>query len=213
MEIKVAPLLNNDLKKWSAKLNLYDESDARTHALIKFGRAGGQRTDTYVAAQVQHINCHLVKGKVVIVFTIVKDKILLSQPREQTIYGTGSIDNCPNLALLWYLSTKRKVFVREDFRDMIEHGDFKIKDECKTWPLFSCLNTDTDAVENDGLGKAMKLSASKLLAKRYTPRSLRSGCVCQFLLNSIKSKGTVDTNDYISIKTHIGWRDEKSILA
>ena len=108
---------------------------------------------------------------------------------------------------------KRKVFVREDFRDMIEHGDFKIKDECKTWPLFSCLNTDTDAVENDGLGKAMKLSASKLLAKRYTPRSLRSGCVCQFLLNSIKSKGTVDTNDYISIKTHIGWRDEKSILA
>ena len=67
-------------------------------------------------------------------------------------------------------------------------------------------------VDNNTLSKSMKLSAAKHLAKRYTPRSLRSGCVCQFIINGIRSKGSVDTSDYIAIKTHVGWRDEKSIL-
>ena len=132
---KVSPLLNKDLRTWTSRLNLYDEGDARINAIIQYGRAGGQRIDTYVAAQIQHIKWHLVDDKIVSIFTIVKDKVLLHEPREQTIYGTGNMITCPNLALLWYLSTKRHVFTCDDFQQLIRTGDFQVRQECLTWPL------------------------------------------------------------------------------
>lgn len=208
---KVAPLLNKDMKSWTSKLNLYVESDARLNAFIKYGRAGGQRTDTYHFAKLGHVHWYLQNDRIATIFEIWKDKILLSESRQQTIYGCEEINSCPNKALLWYLAHIRQVFKVGDYKDVLSSGDFTLKEGYEHHPLFSKLGSN-DVCPPKNLSNAMKISAKLHLKKRYTPRSLRSGCICQFLINSIKQRATIDTSDYAAIKTHIGWQNEKSVL-
>lgn len=209
---KVAPLLNQDLRIWCSKLNFYSEAESRLIAVLLFGRASGQRVDTYAAVTLRHLKFFRVNSKLACIMKIVKDKVLLSEPREQTIYGTGTLSSCPVLALLWYLYTKRCVFhSATSFTEFIENGSLSPRDECLDWPMFAALGNNTKTIANKELATSMKRSAHLLLTKRYSPRSLRSGCVCQFLINSIQRKKTIDGNDFKAIQMHIGWRDDKSM--
>ena len=52
---KVEPLFNPDMKLIRSKLNLNVESDARTNAMMYFGRHGGNRGDSYEYMRLKHL--------------------------------------------------------------------------------------------------------------------------------------------------------------
>lgn len=135
---KVAPLLNKDMKAWTSKLNLYIESDSRLNAFIKYGRAGGQRTDSYQFGKLGHVHWYLRNTRIATIFEICKDKIPLSEPR-QTNYSCEDFNSCPNKALLWYLAHIRQVFNIGGYDAVLSSGDFNFKEGYEKQPLFTKL--------------------------------------------------------------------------
>ena len=99
---KVNPLYNIEREKIRASLDLRKELDARTNAVMYFGRAGGNRGDTYESMTLGHLEFKKVptteNNFVISVYCkIVKDKVLLSAPRYQTIMGSENHSQCPVL--------------------------------------------------------------------------------------------------------------------
>ena len=214
---KVNPLYNTERDKIRDSLDLSKELDARTNAVMYFGRAGGNRGDTYEAMKLSHLEFKKVHtGENDFVITVyckvVKDKVLLSFPRYQTIMGSESHRECPVINLLIYLANHRNVFVAGSVVDVINSGDFSLKTGCGEWPLFSELRSDTAVAKPKHLSFYLIKASEQAIGKRFSMRSLRSGCVCQAIINSIIRNNRVTTSDYVAIQKHVGWTKGDSAM-
>ncbi len=135
----------------------------------------------------------------------------MDEPRSQTLYGSADHQNCGNMSLLWYLCHWRRVFEHSNDPNVLwTSGNFKMKEECLLEPLFKAINTDEAATPKD-ISNTIKNYAKKHLGKRYSFRSLRSGCVCQVFINSILRCGHVTQETRQAVKLHVGWLQEGSM--
>ncbi len=213
---KVQPLLNHDRKLLRSKLDKNLLNDARADVLFSFCRSSGLRGDSFQHMKLKDLTFQKITNSrgistLVVSLSIWKDKFVLDEPRCQTLYGCGNHQECGNMSLLWYLSHWRKVFEKSNDPDIIwTSGDFKIKENCLQEPLFKAINTDEDATPKD-ISNTIKNYAKKHLGKRYSFRSLRSGCVCQVFINSILRSGHVTHETKQAVKLHVGWLQDTAM--
>ncbi len=81
-----------------------------------------------------------------------------------------------------------------------------MKEECLWEPFFKVINIDQGATSKD-----ISNTIKKHLGKRYSFRSLRSGCVCQVFINSILRCGHVTHETRQAVKLHVGWLQDSSM--
>ena len=110
-----------------------------------------------------------------------------------------------------YLANHRQVFNVGDLKQVVDNGDFTLKQGAVNWPIFSELRSDTVSAKAKHLSFYL-IKASEKVGKRFSMRSLRSGCVCQAIINSIIRNNRVTTDDYVAIQKHVGWTKGDSAM-
>jgi len=215
---KSLPLMNNAMEKLRKVLNVNMEHDSLLDMLIVFGRYSGLRFDTLRFIKIDDIKFskRIVMDKYVMYIAemfLVKDKSKVRTSRLKVYYGNLVLSQCPILPIIFYLFQHREAFMSSTLSGVLE-GDFRLKDEVKNQYLFVVPNK-LEQMENKRASAYMRqlcLRAKFPKNEWYTTRSLRSGVVCNYLLQSLlRNGGTPSVDDVQLITRHVGWANPESM--
>ncbi|KAL9657423.1 hypothetical protein ABK040_014410 [Willaertia magna] len=214
---KVTPCINYFRDAICQSLDLTTVRNTRTNAILKQGRLRGLRADSWEYAKLHYLTWkkHIISDKWILIntdLTIIKDKVLMTEPRLQTATGELDISRCANVALLLYLADERQVFEAGDSASVLLTGNFKYKKGCELEPIFTKPGTTLVATSKD-LSNTI-INASKIVdpSWRITFRSLRAGCLCQAFLEDIVNNNRIREETINTMVQYIGWKHKICML-
>lgn len=218
---KSDPILDEDY----TKLRAQDQTEFRSCQFVAllmqiYGR--GLRMDTLGHVRLGQITWETiqVRGKFICLSTdmyLEKDKVTENEGRDQTLQGSPDVRQCPNIALLLYLTKFRKCFKDNNIINLLQKGD-----SYEGWNIVPEMVNSYAFVQNDGvthlnnsdflnelLAVAKQLDSNgKSLKSHITPRSFRCGLCCRLIVSQKLIRGVVSLEMVKQdIAEYIGWRN------
>ena len=214
---KVPPVMNEMRDKICSAQDLNTAKGKLVNAVFRQGRARGLRADTWYFAKIRHLSWKKVDLPITrqfvinCVLTIIKDKVLMNNQRQQKVTGAVNLSRCANVALLIYLADERQIFEAGSSLNVLQTGNFSVKSKYLDHPVFVQQGTDI-AMSSKDLGNLVKNAGLSVdVESRVTFRGLRSGCLCQAFVNDIIKNGVPRDETAGVMAEFIGWKTISSM--